>query len=172
MKISRRMLMIGMVLVGMILSVGMLGARAETLGDKLREAGWEGIIGTWVDVETKGERVKTTYTWKFKDKLIQVTNKTVDRVSVAWLGLNAKTGEVFHFGADNEGGSSLGKWSEEDGEAVLELGYVMGTGVEGELLIRQRLEGEDRLVVTLEAEGAEPVVFDMVRAEREAAEKN
>ena len=138
--------------------------QAETLGDLLREKGWEGVIGTWVDAETKGERIKTTFSWKFKDTLLQIANKTVDRRSVSLMGRNAKTGEVYHFGADNEGGSSIGKWDEEDGVAILKLGYVMGSGVEGELIIRQRFEDEDTLEVTLDVEGLEPVVFDLVRA--------
>ena len=52
---------------------GAPSARAESLGDLLREHRWHLIIGTWVDEDTRGGTIKVTYAWKFKDQLIQVT---------------------------------------------------------------------------------------------------
>ena len=60
---------------------------AETLGELLREAKWDGLIGTWVDADTNGENVKTTYAWKFKDRLIEVTTKMGTTEAVALMGV-------------------------------------------------------------------------------------
>ncbi len=134
---------------------------AETLGEMLRESGWERIIGTWVDAETQGEELTVTYAWRFPDRLIESTSKTREKEELSLMGVNAKTGEVFHVSADSEGGSSLGKWSTEGEEAILDLLFVTGTGEEGALRFRLRFEQEDTLVVTIDL--PEPVVFRLVR---------
>ena len=94
-------------------------ATAETLGDMIREAGWNKIIGTWVDADTKGQNIRVKYAWKYKDHAIQVTSKLGEVQSTGLIGRNAATGEVFMTGVNSEGGATLGKWIEEDGDAVL-----------------------------------------------------
>ena len=136
----------------------------EKLGDILRESGWDRIIGTWVDADTKGDKLKATYAWRFKDTVVEITTKAGERETVALMGLNAKTGEVYSMGADNQGGGSLGKWELEDGDAILEVGFVTGEGAEGGLKIRHHLEDDDTLVVTIEA--PEPITFKLIRAKK------
>lgn len=139
-------------------------AGAETLGEMLRDSGWDRIIGTWVDKDTKGERLKTTFAWKFENRVIEVNNKMGELHSVALIAVNAKNGEVFHVGANDKGGGVLGKWTEEDGDAILELGYVRENGEEGEMRIRHHLEDDDTMVVTLERD--EPMTVTLVRAKK------
>jgi hypothetical protein len=145
-----------------ILGLGnMTNATAADLGTALRESGWDRIIGTWVDPETKGTRHKVTYQWRYKDKLIEIINREAEKETTALMGRNPKSGEVFHVAADNEGGSSIGKWTIENGEAVLGLLFVTGTGEEGGLEIRHKLEDADTMLVTVVL--PEPITFRLVR---------
>jgi hypothetical protein len=136
---------------------------AEKLSDILRKHQWEGIIGTWIDADTKGEASKVTYVWKIKDRVIEVATKGNDLETVALMGVNAKTGEVFHMGADSAGASSLGKWEIADnGDAVLQLLFTGGDGEQGALSIRHHREDKDTMIVTVEL--PEPITFKMIRA--------
>ena len=136
---------------------------AETLGDVLKESKWDGIIGTWVDPETKGQNMKVTYAWKVKDHAILVTSSMYGTNSVAIMGRSAKDGTVFHVGADSKGTSVLGKWEFKDGEAILGLGFVSGEGVEGVMQIRYTMKDENTVVVSIEGLTPEPIVYTMVK---------
>ena len=136
---------------------------AKTLGDTLRESKWDGIIGTWVDPETKGQNMKVTYAWKVKDHAILVTGTAFGTNSVAIMGRSAKDGTVFHVGADSKGTSVLGKWDFKDGDAILGLGFVSGEGVEGVMQIRYTMKDENTVVVSLEGLTPAPIVYTMVK---------
>jgi hypothetical protein len=135
---------------------------AENLGEVLRQAGWHRIIGTWVDADTKGANSTTTYAWRFKDKVIEVTSKIGEQESVSLMGLNRKTGEVYNLAADNQGSVSLGKWEFDEKDAALELGFVSAEGEEGGLSIRYRLEDDNTMTVTIG--GLESFPSKLVRA--------
>jgi hypothetical protein len=138
---------------------------ADKLSDILRKSKWNGIIGTWVDAETKGAAAKTTYAWKIKDRVIEITTKAANKETVALMGVNAKTGEVFHMGADNDGGASLGKWDTKDnGDVVLGFAFTGGDGLDGTLSIRHHLEDKDTMIVTVEL--PEPIKVKMIRVKR------
>ena len=136
---------------------------AETLGDALSESKWDGIIGTWVDPETKGQNKKVAYAWKVKDHAILVTGTAFGTNSVAIMGRSAKDGTVFHVGADSKGTSVLGKWDFKDGDAILGLGFVSGEGVEGVMQIRYTMKDENTVIVTIEGLTPEPIVYTMVK---------
>ena len=135
---------------------------ADTLKDKLRDSGWDGIVGTWVDAETGGSTAKISYAWKIEDRVIEVTGKMGEKQSVALMGVNGKTGEVFHMGADGEGTSSIGKWEiSEGGDAVLGILYTTADGQEGAMSIRFHKEGKDAVTMTIEL--PQPVHMRLVR---------
>ena len=83
------------------------------------------------------------------------------------MGRNPKSGEVFSMGADNQGGSHIGRWlrDEETGDAILELVGVTSQGEEGGLKMRHRMTDKDTLWVVIESESAEPVKVKLVRVE-------
>ena len=143
--------------------LGGVTSYAETLGDVLKESKWDGIIGTWVDPETKGQNMKVTYAWKVKDHAILVTGTAFGTNSVAIMGRSAKDGTVFHVGADSKGTSVLGKWEVKEGEAILGLGFVSGEGVEGVMQIRYTMKDENTVVVSLEGLTPAPIVYTMVK---------
>ena len=136
-------------------------AAADNLGNVLSESGWDRIIGTWVDAETRGATNKITYAWRFKNQVVEATSQEGSKKSLAIMGYNAKKREVFHVSVDDRGGSSIGRWTFVDGQAFLGLLFVTGTGDEGALQIRHRLEGDDTMIVTVDL--PEPVVIKMIR---------
>ena len=134
---------------------------AQTLGDVLREYGWDQVIGTWVDEETKGEGLKLTYGWRFEDHVVELTSRSPQEETVAIMGRNAQNGDIYHFGATSRGGSSLGKWEVVDGDAVLGLMFTGGDGQQGGMRIRHHLESDDVMLLTIE--GEQPITIKMVR---------
>ena len=162
-------------IVAAMLTIGGIAcATAENLGDVLRESDWDRIIGTWVDAETKGARNKTTYAWRFKDRVIEIASWDSwdgEKESVSLIGLNPKTGDVFNLSADSQGASSLGRWTVgKEGEAILDLMFVSGEGQEGFLRIRQAFKDNDTLIVTIDL--PEPIVFEMVRVKKSQPASN
>jgi len=139
-----------------------LPASATPLGETLGESGWNRLLGTWVDAETEGERVKTEYEWQFDGEVLRTTSWTPERSSIGLMGTNANTGKIFHMGADDRGASSLGTWTFTEEEAVLDLVFTSEDGEEGVLRFRLRWAGE-ALAVTID--GPEPVTFELVRAD-------
>ena len=150
-------------LAAILFMLGGVTSYAKTLGDVLKESKWDGIIGTWVDPETKGRNKKVAYAWKVKDHAILATGAAFGTNSVAIMGRNAKDGTVFHVGADDKGTSVLGKWEFKDGNAILELGFVTGEGVEGVMKIRYTKKDENTLIVSLGGLSPQPIVYTMVK---------
>ena len=151
-------------LTAILFMLGGATSHAKNLGDVLKESKWDGIIGTWVDPETKGRNKKVAYAWKVKDHAILATGTASGTNSVAIMGRNAKDGTVFHVGADNKGTSVLGKWTFKSGVAVLELAFVTGDGVEGVMKIRYTKKDENTLIVSLEGLSPQPIVYSLVKA--------
>ena len=150
-------------LIAILFMLGGATSHAKTLGDVLKESKWDGIIGTWVDPETKGRNAKSTYAWQVKDHAILATGSFYGTNSVAIMGRNAKDGTVFHAGTDNKGTSVLGKWGLEEGVAILTLGFVTGEGVEGVMQVRYTMKNESTVIVSVEGVTPEPIVYTMVK---------
>jgi hypothetical protein len=150
-------------LMAILFMLGGATSYAKNLGDTLRESKWDGIIGTWVDPESKGRNNKVSYAWKVKDHAILATGTAFGTNSVAIMGRNAKDGTVFHVGADDKGTSVLGKWTFKNGTAVLELGFVTGEGVEGFMKIRYAKKDDNTLTVSLEGLSPQPIVYTLVK---------
>jgi len=149
-----------------MLTLGSIPAvAANNLGNVLRESGWDRIIGTWVDAETKGAKNKITYAWRFKNQVIEATSQERHKKNLSLMGHNPRRGEVFHVSVDDQGGSSIGKWTFKKDEATLGLGFVTGTGEEGVLQIRYKLADDDTMIVTVDL--PEPIVIKMIRVKED-----
>ena len=152
-----------------IATIAATGLTTPTQGADLREAldsvKWSGILGTWVDSETKGEQVKVAYTWKFKNKLIEVRSKMGKTRGISLMGFNPDTEEVFMMGGNNKGGGSIGKWSMDGEDAVLELSFVSETGDKGTMKIKHHRVDEDTIRITgFSEESDEEFSVTLVRA--------
>ncbi len=78
------------------------------------------------------------------------------------MGVNGKSGEVFHMGVDSKGTSSLGKWEvDDDGDAILGIVFTAEYGQEGALRIRHHLEDKNTVIVTVEL--PEPIKIKLIR---------
>ena len=141
-------------------SIGQLEAEEKNLGEMLSDSRWDRLIGTWVDENTKGTIATTTYAWKYKGHAIESTSKMGDLSASALIGRNADSGEVFHMGVDSKGGSSLGKWTFDADEAVLELGFTSAEGQLGGLKIKHLLKDDNTLIVTIYS--VEPITLKMI----------
>ncbi|MDG2013375.1 MAG: hypothetical protein P8J33_07715 [Pirellulaceae bacterium] len=142
-----------------------LASANDNLKEILRESNWDGIIGTWVDRDSQGAAIKTTYSWKLKDRVIEVVTKEAGKESVALIGVNAKTNEVFQMGVASDGSSSLGSWNfKKDGMAVLGMAYTAGDGSEGSLEIRLHLDDKDSMTITIVL--PQPIEIEMVRVDK------
>ena len=138
----------------------------KILRDILRKSKWDRIIGTWVDMDTKGAVLRTTYAWRITDRVIEITSKEVHKESVSLMAVDARTGEVVHMGVDSEGAHSHGKWEMNDnGDAVLGIEFIGADGQEGRLRLRYHLEDKDTLIVTIGLPNA--IKVKMVRAKAE-----
>ena len=136
---------------------------AENLGDLLRESGWDRIIGTWVNEDTKGEVTRTTYAWKFKDHVIEAVTHRGEKETVSLIALARNSGVVFDVGADNEGGSSGGRWTIEGETAVLQSTYVTGAGKEGSLRIEFEFADKAKDSMNLVIGSGRTMTIKMVR---------
>ena len=134
----------------------------SNLGGALRAAGFERLLGTWVDAETNGENLRVTYGWRFEDEIMDITTSERTKKIASLMGLNRGTGEVYHIGIDSEGTSSLGTWSFKEGEAVLELGFTTAAGEQGGRRFRHEFVDDDTMLVTIDY--PDPVVLTLVRA--------
>ncbi len=133
----------------------------RNLGEVLRDSGWNRLIGIWVDADTNGAKIKSTYSWRFKDRVVEITTRDTEKESVSLMGRNPKSGEIFHMSAGSAGDSSIGKWRFEKIEAILSLLFVTGNGQEGALQIRHKLQGNDTMFITVDL--PEPITFKMIR---------
>ena len=136
----------------------------DTLKAKLKDAGWGGVIGEWVDMETKGKALSSTYKWSIEDRVIEVRTKDPTNETVALMGVNASNGQIFHMGADKNGTSSLGEWKfDADGSAVLSI-VATSPGGQMSLKVRHKLIGKDKMQVTIQL--PQPIQINLVRKKK------
>jgi len=148
-----------------LIAIASPGSAQETLKEILEEKKWEKIIGTWVDEETKGQAFESTYTWKIKDRVIEIMTKAGENTDVALMGVNAKTGDVFHMGAKSDGSSSLGTWKfSKTGDATLGIGYTDGNGKQGGLEFRFEWLDDNSMMLTIGL--PDPIEIELVRKKK------
>ncbi|MEJ6559658.1 MAG: hypothetical protein QNL71_01215 [Akkermansiaceae bacterium] len=141
--------------------------RGADLGEALQHAGWAGILGTWVDADTKGEIVKSTYAWKFEGKLIEVNASFGETKSVAFMSFDPENKTVYHVSGDDKGGGSIGKWSLDGEDAVLDIQYRSGDGEKGTMKIRHHKVDDDTMqLTTSNGENDESLEVTLVRSKK------
>ncbi|NNJ24890.1 hypothetical protein [Alienimonas chondri] len=133
-------------------------APSETLGELLKETGFDRLIGAWVDRESGGEDYRTTFRWAIEDCVLEQTSDERGKKSMGLLSLRGGAREVGWFSADAAGTATLGGVAFEGGQAVHRLGYRDGEGREGALIIRYRFETDDRLTMRVFVPGGDAPV--------------
>ncbi len=143
----------------------------ENLAEILRNAKWDGIVGTWVDENTNGKSLSSTFSWKIKNRVLENSSRQgKEKEDVSLIGVNAKTGQIYNMSAGSDGGSSLGEWKfSASGEASLGILYTAGTGQEGALSIRYRLVNQDTLEMTVDL--PQPITYRLIRAKEKTKQR-
>ena len=152
-----------------VLTIGSASAMAaEDLGSIIRENGWARMVGTWVDAETNGKKLKSVTTWRFKDHVVEtVTHDFLQgKDETSLMIYSPKTGEVFIVSADDKGGSASGRWTFNKDEAVLDLGFVTPEKQEGLLQFRYKFADDDTMIATVVL--PEPIVIKMIRVKHQS----
>ena len=135
----------------------------EDLNDVLKATKWSGLIGTWVDEASQGQGLTIHAAWKIKNHVVEFTQKEPQKETVSLICLQSKTGKIVQMGAASDGSSFLAEWTTKStGEAVVGVGFMAPDGSEGVLKIRQKLVGNDKMVITIEL--PQPITINMVRA--------
>ena len=124
--------------------------KPKTLAEALERAGWDALVGEWVDEATKGDSLKLSFKWKIDQRVLVSESVDPARTSFAMISVNAANGDVFQVGADSTGSSHLGTWQfNENGEAVVMLGYTDGEGKQGQITLRYQLTDDNTLTLGL-----------------------
>jgi len=161
-KISRTVTITLVLLSLMAFSASQIqSAETKKLSTIVSETGWDRILGTWIDPETKGKNNKTTFAWKYEDMVIESITKMPHKVTTSLFGRNQKTGAVFVMSADSAGGTSSGEVVFTKGLATFKITYVSETADEGSLEIRYSLIDENTMEVTFVM--GQPVTIKLVR---------
>lgn len=153
-----------MSLFGSVMLLSSPATRGESLADLMEQVGLGALIGTWVDADTGGEMVTVTYSWKIKNHALALSVKSQNGNSEAMIALDPATEEVIHIGVDDEGRMSKGKWSSDNGLAVLEVARFSGAGADRKIRISHKIVGNKELVVGMtNASTGESGEFSLVR---------
>ena len=134
-------------LVCSIATLSLAPAHADNLGEMLEKIGLGAIIGTWVDADTKGEAITVTYSWRIENHALALSVKSPNGNSEALIGVDPKTGDAVHMSLDDRGGVSRGKWSEDDGVAILNIVRTSVDGEETKIRITHVIRDNKELVV-------------------------
>ena len=122
---------------------------AQSLGDTIREAGHEAIIGTWVDEASGGQAVKVVYGWTVKDHAITSTVTTGERTSIAMIGIDPDSGDILHTGYDNRGGMISGRWDGDETSAILEATHIDTEKNERSFVVTHTFIDENKIKVNM-----------------------
>ena len=120
----------------------------DNFGALITKTGWEKIIGTWVDAETKGKKTKSTFSWKYKDHVLESVTNQPDRETLSIFTFNPTTGKVFVGSADTVGASSKGEVEFTKGVATFKIAYVTEKGKAGNAEIKYTLADENTMKIT------------------------
>jgi hypothetical protein len=134
-----------------IMALAIMGSTAfaeDNLGSLLTETGWDKIVGTWVDAETKGKKTKSSFAWKYEGTVLESITNLPDRETLSIFGRDLKTGKVFVASADSIGASSTGKVEFTKEAATFKIAYITEKGEAGNAEIKYTLVDENTMSIT------------------------
>ena len=120
--------------------------RALTLGEIVKNNGWESLLGDWVDASTRGE-FQVSLNWKIKNQLLEMSFTEQAGATIASINIDPSSGEIVHSGINPLGASITGTW-----DFAIEAGprfdgkFLSVEGAEGELSIQMIPQEDDALL--------------------------
>ncbi|MFN7626250.1 MAG: hypothetical protein ACK5PZ_05420, partial [Pirellula sp.] len=123
---------------------------SKILGEIIRANHMERLLGEWVDIATKGETLKLTYSWKIQERVIEATSKQPDNQSVALISFDAGSEKVTHIGSDQNGSSVSGDWvADASGDALLSIVVTNANREKGSMQFRFHFIDDDHIEITV-----------------------
>jgi hypothetical protein len=120
--------------------------RAPTLGEIVKNNGWESLLGDWVDASTRGE-FQVSLSWKIKNRLLEMSFTEQAGATIASINIDPSSGEIVHSGINPLGASITGTWDFAVKEGPRFNGKFMSLeGAEGELSIQMVPQEQDALL--------------------------
>ena len=120
--------------------------RAPTLGEIVKNNGWESLLGDWVDASTRGE-FQVSLSWKIKNRLLEMSFTEQAGATIASINIDPSSGEIVHSGINPLGASITGTWDFAVEEGPRFNGKFMSLeGAEGELSIQMVPQEKDALL--------------------------
>ena len=120
--------------------------RVPTLGEIVKNNGWESLLGDWVDASTRGE-FQVSLSWKIKNRLLEMSFTEQAGATIASINVDPSSGEIVHSGINPLGASVTGTWdfAVEDGPRFNGK-FLSLEGAEGELSIQMVPQEKDALL--------------------------
>lgn len=120
--------------------------RAPTLGEIVKNNGWESLLGDWVDASTRGE-FQVSLSWKIKNRLLEMSFTEQAGATIASINIDPSSGKIVHSGINPLGASIKGTWDFAVEEGPKFNGkFVSLEGAEGELSIQMVPQEKDALL--------------------------
>jgi len=119
-QVTNRITVRSIVLASAILLIGMATAAPaqQTLGDLVREGGFEWLLGRWTATLGEEAKAQLVYQWKIKDHLMTVDFKAGDYAYHGMIFISPEDGEVVEIGMDSKGVYAKGVWGPDGMDAV------------------------------------------------------
>ncbi len=90
----------------------------QTLGDMIREGGYEWLMGRWVSPLGRNAEAQLHYRWIVKDRVVGVDFRTDDIQYHGIIFYSPAENRIVEVGADSDGGCAKGHWEPEGLAAV------------------------------------------------------
>ena len=124
-------------------------APPNNLGNIVRNGGWEGLLGTWVDTGTLGE-FRVTLDWKIEDQMLELTNVDQAGPTIAVIRINPKTGAIDHSATNHSGTTISGHWNFDSDQGPIMTGtFATAEGVEGNMSMQFMPQNADSMILAV-----------------------
>jgi len=103
-------------------------AAQQSLGDIVKEYGFDWLIGKWVGQTSEGDKIQVIYNWQLDKHLVTIHLKWPDYEHRGMIFYVPTADEVVQIGVDNIGGSWKGTWDAEENKGILKIEHTKADG--------------------------------------------
>ena len=103
-------------------------AAQQSLGDIVKEYGFDWLISKWMTKTDEGEKILITYKWALDKHLVTIDYKGGDYEYRSIVFYMPAEDEVVQVGVDNKGGTWKGTWDAEGDKAVMKVEKTEANG--------------------------------------------
>lgn len=103
-------------------------AAQQSLGDIVKEYGFDWLIGKWMTKTDEGQKILITYKWALDKHLVTIDYKGGDYEYRSMIFYVPAADEVVQIGVDNKGGTWKGTWDAEENKGILKIENTKADG--------------------------------------------